>query len=312
MVDTNPSTYAQALDGAYTEGFKSLPSPSTLCPLGPLVITEDGSYTVQDLSTGECYHSRKGARREAEELYINVSGFCDSLEHHPSPTLTVLDVGLGLGYNAAATLEAWLRASHPPNVHMVSLENNPEVIQSLLNPKAPWTADWNPRVQDALSGMKQIAPNHWASSLVGSKNLDDSLNSYRLTPSPGPVFLWEIFLLDAAHDPLPYHGCPGPSLLESELDASGSGQNLSSKSPLRWDYVWQDPFSPQRNPEMWSSAWFSKVREQCLPGTKILTYSVARRVREALEESGFTWEKRRPPFLMKKHWLLASPRLDQT
>ena len=272
--------------------------------LGPLVKTEDGSFTVQDRITGECYHTRMGARREAEELYIKLSGFHDALARLPATCINVLDVGLGLGYNAASTLEAWLRAPCPPSVLMVSLENNVEVIQSLLKMNAPWTQTWDTRALRALATMTPSGPGQWSCRLSHPSSKGDDRESLEGSTT-NPVFVWEIFALDAVSEPLPYARESAPT--EKAPPQRYPLAKNPGETSFFWDFVWQDPFSPDRNPAMWSSHWFKKLRQQCHPDTRVLTYSVARRVRDALEEAGFTWEKRPTPFPMKKHWLYATP-----
>jgi tRNA U34 5-methylaminomethyl-2-thiouridine-forming methyltransferase MnmC len=312
MLTNNSEITDKTADETPTLPDNPISEPPGSNSLGLLVLTDDGSYTIQDNVTGECYHSRMGARREAEELYINFSGFCNSLQNAHGNKITVLDVGLGLGYNAAATLEAWLRADHPPSVHMVSLENNPHVIQNILDPKAPWTANWSQPVREALRGMNQRSPNCWVSTVRLPPESSPLLNTGGLAASQDPSsnFLWEIFLIDAAQEALPYSSHESSTGMEFCHPCQGG--DLEETSPLCWDFVWQDPFSPQRNPQMWSSSWFGKIRRQCHSRTKILTYSVARSVRDALEEAGFSWEKRATPFPMKKHWLVASPRTSES
>lgn len=260
-------------------------TPSNNSNLGALVLTEDGTWTVQDKLTGECYHSRMGARREAEELYIKLSGFSDSLRIQPPQDIRVLDVGLGLGYNASATIAAWLESPNPPSVLMVSLEKSRKVIEELLSPDAPWTQNWEPNIREALAKVAPVAPFHWQGVISHGSSCRGS--SGKMTN-----FVWKIFELDAANSPLPF-------------DLPDLHQQLT------WDFIWQDPFSPQMNPDMWSSSWFTKLLSHSHPHTKLLTYSVARCVRDALDAAGFSWQKLKTPFPMKKHWLMATPKAEK-
>lgn len=68
-----------------------------------LQATADGSPTLFSDRFGECFHSDRGARREALETYVQPA----ELERFErGQKLTVLDVGVGLGYNSACLLEA--------------------------------------------------------------------------------------------------------------------------------------------------------------------------------------------------------------
>ncbi len=55
----------------------------------------------------------------------------------------------------------------------------------------------------------------------------------------------------------------------------------------KFDAVFLDPFSLTKNPELWSSGFFKKIRNKMNKGTILATYSCARKVREDLKEAGF-------------------------
>jgi tRNA U34 5-methylaminomethyl-2-thiouridine-forming methyltransferase MnmC len=109
-------------------------------------------------------------------------------------------------------------------------------------------------------------------------------NSYFATlrhPKTSEKFSWKVIVGDAGRQGLP---------------------DLSSKL----DFVWQDPFTPELNPIMWSPEWFAKVRAESKPSTRLMTYSVSRVVKDALEKSGWVHERMRTPG-RKRHWLRAQP-----
>jgi len=54
------------------------------------------------------------------------------------------------------------------------------------------------------------------------------------------------------------------------------------------DFVFFAPFSPVATPEMWASEIFGKLYSHMNKGGKLSTYSYARKVREALKDSGFS------------------------
>lgn len=53
-----------------------------------------------------------------------------------------------------------------------------------------------------------------------------------------------------------------------------------------------DGFSPEKNPEMWDTKLFSKLKELSFQETTFATYSVARKVKEAILKIGGTFEKK--------------------
>ena len=63
--------------------------------------TADGSNTLFVPELNEHYHSVKGALTESEHIFIRMG-----LEHHPSPSPHILEIGFGTGLNAFLTLLA--------------------------------------------------------------------------------------------------------------------------------------------------------------------------------------------------------------
>jgi tRNA 5-methylaminomethyl-2-thiouridine biosynthesis bifunctional protein len=57
------------------------------------------------------------------------------------------------------------------------------------------------------------------------------------------------------------------------------------------DAVFLDGFSPGINPEMWSAQTLQAVAGHCRSGTRLASYTIARRVRDGLKQAGFTVKK---------------------
>lgn len=66
-------------------------------------LTADGSYTFFSDTFGEAFHSREGAKQEAQEKFVIPCQLPQKAR--VKPTLKLLDVCYGLGYNTAAALE---------------------------------------------------------------------------------------------------------------------------------------------------------------------------------------------------------------
>ena len=96
---------------------------------GALVKTSDGSYSLCHPEHGEIYHSHSGASTEARQLYIKASEIEQRFEK--AEPVHVLDVGLGLGYNAMATLYSWFSSPHPCPLNLTSLEIKEELVEQL-------------------------------------------------------------------------------------------------------------------------------------------------------------------------------------
>ena len=53
------------------------------------------------------------------------------------------------------------------------------------------------------------------------------------------------------------------------------------------DVVFFDPFSPKKQPELWTVDVFKAIKQRMRPGGVLATYSCAKVVRENLEKAGF-------------------------
>ena len=71
----------------------------------------------------------------------------------------------------------------------------------------------------------------------------------------------------------------------------GDARELITKPEQKADYIFFDPFSPAKVPELWTVEFFTKIKQKMNIGAKLSTYSYARTVRENLEETGFTLQK---------------------
>ena len=232
---------------------------------GLLVRTQDGSLTIRHPIHSQDFHSTEGARFEAWELYVVASGFLERLAEPGH--IAVLDVGMGLGYNACATIAAWFDGPGSAELSILSLEIESALVLAVASGKAPWMEGW---------GMS------W---LMGPQCLQSSGLQWEANvchPKTNKSLRWIIELGDA------------------------NRLNLA-EIRLPFDFVWQDPFTPELNPNMWSSAWFDRLLKISSPTAKLMTYRVSRVVRDALIAGGWSAE-RFPSAGKKRHWLRAQPR----
>ncbi|RMF23498.1 MAG: hypothetical protein D6756_08695 [Cyanobacteria bacterium J083] len=248
---------------------------------GDLIKTEDGSYTLKHLRHGECYHSHDGAGKEAQDLYIQSSGLnqriCNSVG-----TIRVLDVGLGLAYNALSTVAAWMQAESPCAMEMLSLEIEPELVKALASGEFPWSEGWRKDWRKWAKCLQQLPAEN--SRLQSHYKFGQKFWHCQLIhPLSSSQFNWLVIVGDARQ---------------------ATDLKLPNQAP--WDYIWQDPFSPKTNPQMWSKEWFSLLRKECHADTQLMSYSVARTTKDALIAAGWSFT-RITTTTRKKHWLKAQP-----
>jgi tRNA U34 5-methylaminomethyl-2-thiouridine-forming methyltransferase MnmC len=60
------------------------------------------------------------------------------------------------------------------------------------------------------------------------------------------------------------------------------------KSEVKFDIIFLDPFSPKKNPELWTEAFFKELRRLINKDGVLTTYSCAGIVRRNLKAAGFT------------------------
>lgn len=245
----------------------SFPINSYITP----VETQDGSFTLYNHNFKETYHSHGGALKEAKELYIQSSQitFSNDPGYVKHRSIAVLDIGLGLGYNAMTTIDLWLKTKDAVALQLVSLENDLELFKMLCTANAPWQTTWPQIWLDLVSLIKKSSHNENCFSLKFNHPLSFTL------------LTWTIWIDDAA-------------------------KAVKQLSGIQFDYIWHDAFSPSKCPSLWSVEWFRSLILLCRLDTKLYTYSVARKTKTNLELAGWQYRKI-PAFENKRSWLEASP-----
>jgi tRNA U34 5-methylaminomethyl-2-thiouridine-forming methyltransferase MnmC len=91
--------------------------------------TADGSFTFFSPEFGECFHSHQGAKLEAQLKFVEPLQLRLKARQ---PSLRLLDVCYGLGYNTAASLSAIWEVNPHCRVEWIGLELNPEVPKAAI------------------------------------------------------------------------------------------------------------------------------------------------------------------------------------
>jgi tRNA U34 5-methylaminomethyl-2-thiouridine-forming methyltransferase MnmC len=236
---------------------------------------KDGSFSLVDAQLNETYHNWAGAFSEAMGHYAQpalalLEEAEGSLEH-----LHLWDVCFGLGYNSFAFIQALLAS--PLLGKVQSLEIQAVEIDERLAPL--WQdvlvqAHFSPLTETFEILQVQTAYGY----LLSFQAKEDGL--------PLPKITMHIHIGDALNI-LP--------------------QWLTQAKPSV-DLIFHDAFSPAKVPALWSSDVF-KLYASVLNPTHggVLTYSLARSVKTAVEASGLGWQKL-PPLGWKKGAMLITYR----
>jgi len=115
-------------------------------------LTDDGSSTFFSAEFGESFHSYHGARQEAELKFVEPTRLAQTAR---KPSLRLLDICYGLGYNTAAALATIWAINPNCCVEVVGLEINPVVPQAAIAHHL--LSYWNP---DYTRLLTQLATEH--------------------------------------------------------------------------------------------------------------------------------------------------------
>lgn len=60
---------------------------------------------------------------------------------------------------------------------------------------------------------------------------------------------------------------------------------------LKWHAIYQDAFSPKKNPTLWTKEWFGLLKASSHPEVTLSTYSASSSIRKSLHETGWGVQK---------------------
>lgn len=205
--------------------------------------TQDGSFTFFSPAFNETFHSRQGARSEAFAKFALAT---DLPRLAQRPSLNLLDVCYGLGYNTAAALETIWQVNPQCQVVLYGLDNDLTVAAAAISPTL--IANWSAPVQAALTALANAEPVGLSVPVTGEFQ-GQSQNKFQ-----------------------------GQLLIG---DARQTIQQLIRQN-FQAQAIFFDPFSPRRCPQLWTVEFFAQVA-RCLarPG-RLATYSRSAAVRSAL------------------------------
>jgi tRNA U34 5-methylaminomethyl-2-thiouridine-forming methyltransferase MnmC len=73
----------------------------------------------------------------------------------------------------------------------------------------------------------------------------------------------------------------------------------------RFNAIYFDPFAPDVNPELWSTSFIKRMHAMLVPGGKLVTYCVNRKIRQTLADAGFTPQRVPGPIGGKREVMVA-------
>lgn len=70
-------------------------------------------------------------------------------------------------------------------------------------------------------------------------------------------------------------------------DARKTLPEYSKLFSASWNAIYQDAFSPKKNPTLWTKEWFELLKQYSLPEVNLSTYSASSSIRKSLHEAGW-------------------------
>ena len=255
------------------------------------VVTDDGSRTLWDARLEETFHSGCGAVAETLIVYLSHSGVLSRLRQQAATRVLEYGLGTATGFLLTAAVAEFYRT---PLV-FTALES------SLLPSEIFGQLDLATTVKHCISGgFAQTAvadPQFKLAEFSALPSLSDAfveaVAGWQAEPATRPLTArigafveLQLWIGDACH------WIPG--------DMRGVAPNVAS-----FDAIYFDPFSPEKNPELWTTGVFGRAAAALRPGGLLTSYCVKSSVRRSLQQCGMLVHKAAGPVGGKREVLVA-------
>jgi tRNA U34 5-methylaminomethyl-2-thiouridine-forming methyltransferase MnmC len=112
-----------------------------------------------------------------------------------------------------------------------------------------------------------------------SLELDRNLLEWFVETHPEFKFSWKENILEAKSDFFEITIIQGDARIELPT--------FLSKNPIKWHAIYQDAFSPKKNPSLWTKEWFELLKQNSHEDVLLSTYSASTSIRKSMHESGW-------------------------
>lgn len=268
------------------------------------VITDDGSRTLYDAELEETFHSGCGAVAETLVVYLSHSGVLSRLRQRAATGVLEYGLGTAMGFFLTAAVAEHYRT---PLVftalecallpgEMFGQLNLAMAVESCLSGGFAKTPVSDPQFE--LSEFAELP--RLIDTFVGA------VTGWQREPMPqsisvriGEFVELRLWIGDACK------WTPQPSMHAGSPGGASDIEPPQAVSPTAYDAIYFDPFSPQTNPELWTSEVFSVAAAALRPGGVLTSYCVKSSVRRALQQCGMLVHKAAGPMGGKREVLVA-------
>lgn len=268
------------------------------------VVTDDGSRTLWDARVEETFHSGCGAVAETLIVYLDHSGVLSRLRQQV-PT-RVLEYGLGTA--TSFLLTAAVAEHYRTPLVFTALEC------ALLPSEIFGQLDLAKSVESCLSGgfaRTPVAdPQFELSEFAELPSMIDALVeavagwqqgpiTRPLTAQIGEYVVLQLWIGDACNWTV------HPSQIWGSHGAASDTKHRHAGHAAVYDAIYFDPFSPESNPELWTSEVFEVAAAALCLGGVLTSYCVKSIVRRAMQQCGMLVHKAAGPVGGKREVLVA-------
>ena len=279
-----------------------------------LVQLAAGAYSIHSLAYGETMHPAIGPAAEAEALYVDQLRLAERIREQAGE-FVIWDVGLGAAANALAVLRATRHLACA--LRLVSFDNTTEPLQFALN---------HAKALGYFGGYESRAQTLLEKHRVSFRDADH-LVEWELQPGDFPTLLARLLASSSArfhHEPQgaagilpaeepvtcsadgtsagPWRRCltgsrfmvprHGIKVMKAAHEPQGAAGILPAEEPELFPAphaILFDPFSPAKNPAMWTLPLFTNLYRLLDPARPcaLATYSRSTMTRVALLLAGF-------------------------
>ncbi len=221
------------------------------------VETADGSLTCFNSEFQEHYHNLHGALQEAENLYVDSAKLEQRLERDPE--VWILDPFFGLGYNTLACLKRFLE---------ITTEKFPDARLNLL------ALECDPHILTMRAH-------------VSKQSTFESLKPLLTTFEHNVYYQTQIDPQDFFQIGKENGFLPNEANFSFHLLVGDTRKILPQIPDTLFDVILHDPFSPRKQPELWTKQLFQQYKRILrADASVVITYSAAACVRRAIHEAG--------------------------
>lgn len=234
------------------------------------VETSDGSLTLHSDFFDENFHNLKGAYEETLYTYIDgskLSRIFENETHRPN-SFSILEVGFGMGLGLYA-LDRFVSEQNSSKLkshvqlNFISFEIDRELIL--------WQRENDQRSENLYSPSLIPTLAHWQTKTFKILQEEFEYLEISLDLSEKISFTGILLLGD------------GRKVLPAWMKHC---EAISFPWP-KFQAVFQDAFSPKKNPDLWTVEWFTDILKHSSQDVILSTYSSATAIRRSLYEAGW-------------------------